>query len=75
MKTFEVGRTYKVNMGGHITVTKRTAQYITFAGNYTGRKKVSCDLFRSEYIMVGSIPGTSLKGMCFALHTTKGEMA
>ena len=69
MKSFEVGKTYRVNMGGRITVTKRTAQYVTFTGNYEGRKKVSCDLFKSEYIMVGRIPKTSLKGMCFALYT------
>lgn len=70
MKSFEVGKSYNVNMGGYITVTSRTAQYITSTGSYVGRRKVFCDLFNSEHIMVGRIPKTSLRGMCFALHGT-----
>ena len=66
MKSFEVGKTYRVNMGGHITVTSRTNLYITFTGSYQGRKKVQCGILNGEYIMVGKIPGTTLRGMCFA---------
>lgn len=40
MKKFEEGKWYKVASGGLIHVEKRTPQYITFTGNYSGRKKV-----------------------------------
>lgn len=40
MKRFEAGYSYYTAGGKVITVTKRTEHYITFTGDYTGRKKV-----------------------------------
>ena len=37
MKRFEVGKTYQVNGGGTITITKRTRCFITFTGSFSGR--------------------------------------
>ncbi len=41
MKRFEAGVSYYTAGGKVITVTKRTEHYITFTGDYTGRKKVA----------------------------------
>ena len=40
MKQFEVGKAYKVNGPGTVTVIKRTANYITFDGDYSGRRQI-----------------------------------
>jgi len=40
MKKFEVGKAYMVNGGGIITVTKRTACFISYTGDRTGRSRV-----------------------------------
>lgn len=37
---FEVGQTYTVTGGKQITVTKRTAKYISYTGDFTGRSMV-----------------------------------
>lgn len=69
MKKFETGKSYHVNGGGLITVTKRTDCYITFAGSFTGRRKIISDnLFGlGENILIPSrYPG--LKYFCFAGH-------
>ena len=43
MKKFEVGKVYRVNNGDMIRVIKRTACYISYTGDRTGRSKVySC---------------------------------
>ena len=38
MKTFEVGKKYRVNGGGVITITKRTKCFVNFEGDFSGRK-------------------------------------
>ena len=71
MKRFEVGKTYKVNGFGFIKVTKRTKHYLTFSGDYKGRKKIADEnLFDlGEHVLV-DYPDTSLKLklFCFAGH-------
>lgn len=43
MKKFEVGKVYRVNNGDMIKITKRTACYISYTRDRTGRSKVySC---------------------------------
>lgn len=41
MKTFEEGKRYEVAGGGEILIEKRTHCFITFSGDFTGRKKVA----------------------------------
>ena len=38
MKAFEVGKRYGVAGGGSITITKRTKCFVTFEGDFSGRK-------------------------------------
>ncbi len=46
MKCFEIGKTYSVNGGGKIAITKKSACYVSFCGDYAGRKKIlNHDLF------------------------------
>lgn len=68
MKKFEVGKTYKVNGAGSIHVDKRTECYITFSGDYTGRKKIyPADLFGLGENILLNIPGLKQhKYFCFA---------
>ena len=40
MERFEEGKTYRVNGGGKITITKRTKYFITFKGDFEGKKKI-----------------------------------
>ena len=40
MKRFRTGESYRVNGGGTITITKRTSQYVTYTGDYSGKKKI-----------------------------------
>ena len=69
MRKFEEGKTYEVNGGGSITVTKRTAKYIEFTGDFTGRRKVIEDnLFGlGENILIPS-DYKVMKYFCFAGH-------
>ena len=39
MKLFEVGKEYKVNGPGSIRIVKRSAHYVTFEGEFSGRKQ------------------------------------
>ena len=72
MQQFEEGKTYNVNGGGKITVTRRTSQFVFFTGTTRdgetrGRKKIYPDnLFGlGENILIPSLyPG--LKYFCFA---------
>ena len=69
MKQFEIGKRYEVNGGGTITVLKRTAKYIVFDGDYSGKRSISSDnLFNlGENILIPSdYPG--MKYFCFAGH-------
>ena len=67
MKSFEVGKTYLVNGGGAIRVIKRTSCYITFDGDFCGKRKICRDnLFGlGEHIL---IPGKHIEYFCFAEH-------
>ena len=40
MKKFEVGKVYRVNNGDMIRVTKRTACYIFYTGDRTGKSRI-----------------------------------
>lgn len=43
MKKFEVGKVYRINNGDMIRIIKRTACFISYTGDRTGRSKVySC---------------------------------
>ena len=69
MKQFEIGKRYQVNGGGIITVVKRTAKYIVFTGDYSGKRSINSDnLFnQGENILIPSnYPG--MKYFCFAGH-------
>lgn len=65
MKRFEVGTSYNVSGGGIITITKRTARYITYTGDFSGRRLIdNGDLFSlGEYVL---IPVDGLQRFCFA---------
>lgn len=41
MKAFEEGKRYGVAGGGEILIEKRTPCFITFSGDFTGKKKVA----------------------------------
>lgn len=43
MKRFEAGKRYAVNGGGTITVTRRTEHFITFEGDFAGKRKIIAD--------------------------------
>ena len=52
---FEQGKTYKVYDKGTITIQKRTKHYVTFTGDFSGRKKIDRGgiLFgNNEYILI-----------------------
>lgn len=69
MKQFEEGKTYKVNGPGSITVTKKTAHFITYTGDHTGRKKIyALNLFGlGENILIPS-ECKSYCYFCYAAH-------
>ena len=69
MKQFEIGKRYQVNGGGTITVLKRTAKYIVFTGDYSGKRSISSDnLFNlGENILIPS-DYSGMKYFCFAGH-------
>lgn len=69
MKKFETGKTYMVNGGGFITVTKRTEHFITFCGSYAGRRKIiAADMFGlGENILIPT-EYAGFKRFCFAGH-------
>jgi hypothetical protein len=50
MKRFETGKTYSVQGGGLVTVTGRTKNFVTFSGDFSGRKK-----YMRRLIMVCSV--------------------
>lgn len=57
LKMFEIGKTYVAAGGyGSITITGRTKQFITFTGDWNGRKKVINDTlakgFGAEYVLL-----------------------
>lgn len=68
MKRFEVGKTYSVQGGGFITVTRRTKAFVTFSGDFSGRKKVypACLVGLGEYLVITRPDGC--KVLCFADH-------
>lgn len=43
MKQFTEGKSYAVNGGGTITVTKRTRYYVTFTGDFQGKREIIDD--------------------------------
>ena len=53
---FEEGKTYKVYDKGTITIQKRTKSYVTFSGDFSGKKMVTRDaLFQGkEYFQIES---------------------
>ena len=72
IKAFESGRTYRVNDTDRtlVTVTKRTACYVTITGDYSGRYRVYATgengLFGlGENILIGC---GQFKCFCFASH-------
>lgn len=67
MKRFEAGSAYKVNGGGTITVTRRTDHFITFEGDFAGKRRIiKDDLFGlGENILIPT-PHTGFKLFCFA---------
>lgn len=74
MKQFETGKVYKVNGPGYIRILRRTDHYITFTGDYTGRRKIAAhDWFKLGEMI--SVPGP-VKGfnyLVFAGHDAEGE--
>ena len=68
MKQFEVGKTYSVQGGGLVTVTGRTEQFVTFSGDFSGRKKVypAGLLGLGEHFIITRPDGC--KVLCFADH-------
>ena len=69
MRMFEVGKTYRVNGGGVVTVTKRTEKYVDLIGRFNGRRMIyDSNMFNlGELIMLPSgIPHTRL--FVFAEH-------
>ena len=69
MKTFEEGKTYKVNGPGCIRIEKRTDHYITFSGDFSGRKKIhDNNLFGLGEDIVIDTPYKGCKYLCFAAH-------
>lgn len=72
MKAFEKGKSYHVNGGGIITVTKVTKEFVTFDGDFHGKRRINrCfenGLFGlGEHILIPS-QYPSLKYFCFAGH-------
>lgn len=67
MIQFKVGKTYRINGGGEITVTKRTAKFLVFTGDFEGRKMIEPNNYfgLGENIWIGS---GNLKRPCFAAH-------
>lgn len=53
---FETGKSYKVYDKGFVKIESRTACYVTFTGDWQGRKQIRQDgLFRgNEYILIDS---------------------
>lgn len=70
MKSFEEGKTYYVNGPGQILVEKVTEHFITFSGDFSGRKKIYKDnLFGlGENILIDHPTCRQLKYFCFAGH-------
>lgn len=69
MQRFEENKKYRVNGGGEITVNRRTANYIEYTGDFTGKRKIITDnLFGlGENILIPSgFP--AVKYFCFAGH-------
>lgn len=63
---FEVGKTYRVNGGGQIRITKRTKKFVSFDGDFTGRKMIDLS-FLSESIWIQKKSGsTTITVPCFA---------
>ena len=70
MKSFEAGKEYYINGPGRILVEKVTKHFITFSGDFSGRKKIDrCNLFGlGEFIMIDCPQCPQLKYFCFAGH-------
>lgn len=69
MKTFEVGKTYKLNGSGQIRIEKRTAHFVTFSGTFSGRKKIDPQsnlLGLGELILIENPDCKQFKYFCFA---------
>ena len=68
MKRFEVGKAYSVQGGGLVTVTGRTKAFVTFSGDFSGRKKVypAGLLGLGEHLVIVRPDGC--KVFCFADH-------
>lgn len=66
MKQFETGKTYSVQGGGLVTVTGRTKNFVTFSGDFTGKKKVypAGLLGLGEHLVIVRPDGC--KVLCFA---------
>lgn len=73
MKQFEVGKTYSVQGGGLVTVTGRTEQFVTFCGDFSGRKKVypAGLVGLGEHLVITRPDGC--KVFCFADHERSAE--
>ena len=75
MKTrFEVGKTYDVNGGGTVTVTRRTRCYVTVSGPFAGRYYVG-DVKYESFLVTENLlndHGTPYKSTrpCFAFNET-----
>ena len=72
MKKFESGKSYRVNDTDNstVTVTSRTKCYVTLAGAYTGRYKVSANDFfgLGENVLLPCMIGRAHKCFLFAAH-------
>ena len=79
MFRFQEGKTYLINGGGRVTITKRTAHYVVIDGtnrsgmHVTGRKKIYEDnLFGlGEHINIESFWGPAMHYFCFAGHVSE----
>lgn len=72
MKVFEIGKEYKVNGPGCIRIEKRTKHFVTFSGDYSGRKKLDSGLFgMGEYFMIPTPDCKNFQYFCFADHIKK----
>lgn len=76
MKRFELGKTYSVQGGGLVTVTGMTKAFVTFSGDFSGRKKVYAAfdnglLGLGEHLVITRPDGC--KVLCFADHERSAE--
>ena len=74
MEKFQEGKKYRVNGGGVIKIIRRTRNFITFCGDFSGRRRICEDnLFGlGENILIPS-DFPAVKYFCFAGHEKTQE--